>query len=105
MKITSETIRSSMTEQCHRRGYAAPVDVLLDVGVLEKKKHEDWRYGRVTYLEQVCNANLHKLTEIMKNIRICAKDLDLQPSFFKTLFQSKGNRVYEKRSPLQKPSP
>ena len=80
MKITSETIRSSMTEQCHRRGYAAPVDVLLDVGVLEKKKHEDWRYGRVTYLEQVCNANLHKLTEIMKNIRICAKDLDLQPS-------------------------
>ena len=54
--------------------------MLLDVGVLEKKKHEDWRYGRVTYLEQVCNANLHKLTEIMKNIRICAKDLDLQPS-------------------------
>lgn len=26
-----------MTEQCKRRGYAAPVDVLMDIGVLDKK--------------------------------------------------------------------
>lgn len=70
-----------MMEQCHRRGYAAPVDVLLDIGVLDKKKHEDWLYGRVPYLERVCNVNLHKLSEIMKTIRICAKDLDLKPSY------------------------
>ena len=70
-----------MTEQCNRRGYAAPVDVLMDIGVLDKKKYEDWRFGRVDYLERVCNTNLHKLSEIMKAIRICAKDLDLKPSY------------------------
>ena len=70
-----------MTEQCKRRGYAAPVDVLMDIGVLDKKKYEDWRFGRVDYLERVCNTNLHKLSEIMKTIRICAKDLDLKPSY------------------------
>ena len=81
MKVSSETIRSSMTEQCKRRGYAAPVDVMMDIGVLDKKKYEDWRFGRVEYLERVCNTNLHKLSEIMKAIRICAKDLDLKPSY------------------------
>ena len=70
-----------MTEQCKRRGYAAPVNVLMDIGVLDKKKYEDWRFGRVDYLERVCNTNLHKLSEIMKAIRICAKDLDLKPSY------------------------
>ena len=81
MKISSEKIQNSMTEQCKRRGYAAPVDVLMDIGVLDKKKYEDWRFGRVDYLERVCNTNLHKLSEIMKAIRICAKDLDLKPSY------------------------
>ncbi len=81
MNLSSETIRSSMKEQCNRRGYAAPVDVLLDLGVLDKKKLENWQFGKVEYLERVCNVNLHKLSEIMKIIRTCAKELNLQPSF------------------------
>ena len=35
-------IHSSMYHQCHKRGYATPVDVLMDIGVLPKKKYEDW---------------------------------------------------------------
>ena len=38
-------IHSSVCRQCQRRGYAAPVDVLMDVGVLPKQKYEDWRLG------------------------------------------------------------
>lgn len=30
-------IHSSMYHQCQRRGYATPVDVLMDIGVLAKK--------------------------------------------------------------------
>lgn len=46
-------VHSSVYHQCQRRGYAAPVDVLMEVGVLPKQKYEDWRSGRVDYLERV----------------------------------------------------
>ena len=40
-------IHSSMYHQLQTRGYAAPVDVLMDTGILPKQKYEDWRFGRV----------------------------------------------------------
>lgn len=40
-------VHSAMYHQCQKRGYAAPVDVLMDIGVLPKKKMGDWRFGRI----------------------------------------------------------
>ena len=40
-------VHSPVYHQCQRRGYAAPVDVLMDIGVLPKQKYEDWRFGKV----------------------------------------------------------
>jgi hypothetical protein len=57
------------------------VDVLMDIGVLSKKQYEDWRNGRVQYLEAVCSVNLHQLSAIMREMRVYAKDHDLKPSF------------------------
>ena len=74
-------IYSSMKQQCKKRGYAAPVDVLMDIGVLPKQKYEDWRNGRVDYLERVCTVNLHKLSFIMSQIRAYARKQGLKPSF------------------------
>ncbi len=61
-------VHSSVYHQCQKHGFATPVDVLMDVGVLTKEKYEDWRFGRVPYLEQVCNTNLHKLSFIMGQV-------------------------------------
>ena len=33
-------VNSAIYHQCKKRGYAAPVDVLLDIGVLSKEKYE-----------------------------------------------------------------
>lgn len=77
----SGKICSSMEQQYRRRGYAAPVDVLMDIGVLSKQKYEDWRNGRVDYLERVCTVNLHKLSFIMSQIRAYAREQGLKPSF------------------------
>ena len=55
-------IHSSMYHQLQSRGYAAPVDVLIDTGILPKQKYEDWRFGHVRDLEAVCNANLKRLS-------------------------------------------
>lgn len=74
-------IHSSMYHQLLKRGYACAVDVLMDIGVLTKQEYENWRNGRVPYLERVCKVNLHKLSEIMKIIRGYAKTNDLKPSW------------------------
>ncbi|MCI8526392.1 MAG: hypothetical protein HFF17_10860 [Oscillospiraceae bacterium] len=74
-------VHSAMYHQCRDRGYAAPVDVLLDMGVLPKAKYEDWRFGRVDYLERVCTVNLRKLSRIMHEMRVYAQKNRLRPSF------------------------
>lgn len=73
-------VHSAVYHQCQRRGYAAPVDVLMEIGVLLKEKYEDWRRGRIDYLERVCTVNLRKLSFIMREIRAYAQKSGLKPS-------------------------
>ena len=74
-------VHSSVYHQCQRRGYATPVDVLMDVGVLTKNRYEDWRFGRVDHLERVCTVDLRKLSFIMHQMRVYAQKAGLKPSF------------------------
>lgn len=74
-------VHSAVYHQCQRRGYATPVDVLMEIGVLPKQKYEDWRFGRVDYLERVCTVNLRKLSFIMHRMRVYAQKTGLKPSF------------------------
>ena len=74
-------VHSAVYQQCRQRGYAAPVDVLMDLGVLSKQKYEEWRYGKVSYLEQACTCNLRKLSFIMSQIREYAEKSNLKSSF------------------------
>lgn len=44
----------SATGPCPKaKGYLAPVDVLIEMGRLSRKDYEEWRLGRVRYLEEV----------------------------------------------------
>ena len=91
-------VEASVRGQCHRRGYAAPVDVLMDIGCLSKEKYEDWRFGRVHYLEAVCTMNLNKLSFIMKVIKKYARDNGLKPSFtYYRRWGSKGKGAVKSR--------
>ena len=74
-------VHSAVYHQCQRRGYAALVDVLMEIGVLPKQKYEDWRFGRVDYLERVCMVNLRKLSFIMRQLRVYAQKTGIKPSF------------------------
>ncbi|SRR5699024_4576680 len=77
----SRKAHAAVYHQCQRRGYAAPVDVLMEIGVLPKQKYEEWRFGKIPYLEQVCTCNLRKLSVIMGQIRRYAQKTGLKPSF------------------------
>ena len=70
----------AISDQGYKRGYAAPVDVLLQIGVLSKEKYKEWQFGCVDYLERVCNTNLSKLSLILHEIRSCARKNQLKPS-------------------------
>ena len=70
-----------MYRQCKNRGYATAVDVLMDIGVLQKEKYEDWRFGRIPYLERVCMVNLGKLSTVRHQMRVYAQKAGLNPSF------------------------
>ncbi|WP_423128087.1 hypothetical protein [Gaoshiqia sp. Z1-71] len=63
------------------KGYVCAVDVLLQLGYLTKDDYEDWRFGRIDYLEKVCKANLGRLTFINKLIGKYSAELALKSSW------------------------
>ncbi|GHU77910.1 hypothetical protein AGMMS49992_27160 [Clostridia bacterium] len=73
-------VHSSMYLNCKAKGFVAPVDVLLDSGIVTKKLLEDWRFGRITYLESACAANLKKLSTMMHEMRVYAQNNCLKES-------------------------
>jgi hypothetical protein len=58
----------------------APVDVLVRMALLSPQKLEDWRLGRVPYLERVIGCNLTRLSRLLCILRFHAHDLKLVPS-------------------------
>lgn len=71
------------------KGYIAPVDVFMRLGLLSVKDYEAWRSGTVPYMEKVCGANLGKLSFIMSLLRENAVKGNLKPSF--TAYHQWGN--------------
>ena len=58
----------------------APVDVLIGMGLLTPDHLDDWRRGKVPYLEKVINHNLSRLSKLLRILRFHAHDLKLMPS-------------------------
>ena len=53
----------------YEKGYICAADILLKLDYLSKKDYEDWRFGRIEYLEKVCKVNLSKLSAINRIIK------------------------------------
>ena len=68
-------------EQILARGnVVAPVDVLIHMNVLAPERLEDWRRGRVPYLERVIEGNLTRLARLLRILGFHAHELNLVPS-------------------------
>ena len=68
----------------------APVDVLIGMGLLTREHLENWRRGRVPYLERVIDSNLTKLGRLLRILRFHAHDLSLKPSWTAYMRWGKG---------------
>ena len=65
-----------------------PVDVLVRMGLLAPDRIEQWRRGRIAYLEQVIDCNLARLSRRLRILRFHAHELNLVPSV--TIYVSQG---------------
>ncbi|MEO5995918.1 MAG: hypothetical protein ABIN89_04305 [Chitinophagaceae bacterium] len=90
-KELEEQVKHLSTLLIYEKGFVCSVDMLLKLGYLKKEAYESWRFGRIGYLEKVCNANLSKLSIINKAIRKIAFDLKLEKS--STSYEKYGKGV------------
>lgn len=71
----------------------APVDVLVGMGLLTRKHLDDWRRGRVPYLERVVTGSLPRLSRALRILRLHAHDLRLVPSSTTYMRWGKGPKT------------
>ena len=57
-----------------------PVELLLHLQRISKQQYEDWRFGRIPYLERVCIGNLSTLSVILRILDHHARAIGLKPS-------------------------
>lgn len=68
----------------------APVDVLIGMGLLAPQQLEDWRRGRVPFLEGVIDCNLTRVSRLLRILRFHVHDLKLEPSITVYMRWGKG---------------
>ena len=74
------------------KGSVAPVELFIRLDLLSAESAEDWRRGRISYLERVIRCNLSKASRILSILRMHAHDLDLKPSLTVYKRWTKGSR-------------
>ena len=57
-----------------------PIDVLVGMQLLKPENLEQWRRGRVPYLERLITCNLTRLSRLLRILRFHVHDLKLVPS-------------------------
>lgn len=75
------------------KGFVAPAELFIRMNLLSAESVEDWRRGRIPYLERVIRCNLRKASRILRILRMHAHDLDLQPRLTVYKRWTKGPRT------------
>lgn len=102
MKTTRATYKKDkyyhkVTATVHRllkdRSVVIPAEVFIQMGYLTKEDYENWRFGRIPYLERVIQCNLSKANRILRILRLHAEDRGLRPSHTVYKKWGKGQKI------------
>jgi len=52
------------------KGFVAPVELFIRMDLLSPESAENWRRGRISYLERVIRCNLSKASRILRILRM-----------------------------------
>ena len=80
-------------EIIEEKGYLSSIDVLLKLEYLSEKDYENWRFGKIEYLEKVCGVNLKKLSTINKTIKEISGQWNLKKSWTAYNKYGKGKKT------------
>ena len=90
-KELEKELKKSIHSLRYEKGFVCSVDVLLRLGYLTEKSYEEWRHGKIQYLEKACKANLGTLSFINKSIGRFASEMQLESSW--TGYNQYGTKV------------
>ena len=79
-KDLEKKIKAEMDREIEERGYAAPADLLMALGYLDKGGYREWREGRVPYLEKVLRLGPQKVLRLLAVMSAYAKKEGYKPS-------------------------
>jgi hypothetical protein len=74
------------------KGFVAPLELFIRMDLLSPETVEDWRRGRIPYLERAIRCNLAKASRILSILRMHAHDVDLKPALTVYKRWTKGSR-------------
>jgi hypothetical protein len=74
------------------REFVTPIEVLVGLGWLQPRRVQEWRQGRVAYLEAVVEAGLGKISTALRLFRRWARSRGLKPSETGYVERSRGRR-------------
>lgn len=77
-------------EALHKNQYVSPIDFLIGMKLLQPVHVEEWRRGKIPYLEQVIQGSIGKITFCMEFLCAWAKEKGLKPSPTIYLAKSSG---------------
>jgi len=80
-KELEKKVKQFTSELAYKKGYVCSVDVLIKLGYITENDYQDWRFGKISYLEKVCQANLLKLSTVNRLIRKYSSELNLEASW------------------------
>src|ERR1700674_3229748 len=63
-----------------RNNYVSAIDVLVLMGLLSPNHSENWRKGRIDYLEQFIQGSPNKIATALATFHLWAKERGLTPS-------------------------
>lgn len=83
-------VRYTVHQMIREKGYASPLDLFLKMKKISPKLVEEWRFGRVPYLERVLQGNLSQLNFILTIFRETARAMGLKESHSPYVSWGKG---------------
>jgi hypothetical protein len=87
-------VTAAVDQLLKERHVVAPVEVFMQMGNLTKEDYENWRFGRIPYLERVIQGSLSKVNRILQILRLHSKERGLYPSTTVYKKWARGRRFF-----------
>jgi len=88
----SKKIEKHVNELLQEKKYVSSIDLLMKLDYLSKQDYENWRLGKIEFLEKACKVNLSKLSFVNKTLKAIGDELDLKKSWTAYMKHGKGHK-------------